>query len=130
MTTIEKFTDLKVWQEAHKLTLLVYNYTREFPKEEIFGLKSQLRRAVISIESCIAEGFSRYHYKDRLNFYYDSRGSVSEVQSQSITAKDLGYFTKLQFKEVFERSEVVGVILGGLIRSTEGLSRKKKSQIT
>ncbi|MFH1863520.1 MAG: four helix bundle protein [bacterium] len=122
---IKNFTDLDVWKEAHKLTLLVYKETKTFPKDEMFGLISQIRRAVVSIESCIAEGFARYHYKDRLNFYYDARGSVAEVESQAITSRDLGYLSESQFKEIFNQSERVGVILSGLIRSTESLSKKR-----
>jgi len=122
--TIERFTDLDVWKEAHKLTLLIYKYTKDFPKSEIFGLISQLRRAAISIESCIAEGFSRYHYKDRLNFYYDSRGSIAEVQTQTITSHDLEYFTENMFSEIMDQSEKVAIILGGLIRSTLKLTKK------
>lgn len=128
MTTINKFTDLKVWQEAHNLTLLVYKYTNSFPKSEIFGLTSQIRRATVSIESCIAEGFSRFHFKDRLVFYYDARGSIAEVQSQSITSKDVEYFTKVQFDEIWKQSELVALILGGLIKSTVNLSQKKSSR--
>lgn len=122
---IEKFTDLDVWKEAHKLTLLIYNITKNFPKSEVFGLTSQIRRAVVSIESCIAEGFSRFHYKDRLNFYYDSRGSISEVQTQTITVKDLEYIKNEDFEEIMRQSEKVAIILGGLIRSTENLAGKK-----
>ncbi|OGH19728.1 MAG: hypothetical protein A3D74_00130 [Candidatus Levybacteria bacterium RIFCSPHIGHO2_02_FULL_37_13] len=121
---INKFTDLEVWKEAHKLTLLIYRITQNFPREEMYGLTSQIRRAAISIESCIAEGFCRYHYKERLNFYYDARGSIGEVQSQSITGKDLQFMNEEDFKKVFDQAEKVGVILGGLIRSTENLSRK------
>lgn len=124
MVKINKFTDLEVWKEAHKLTLLVYEVTTQFPKEELYGLVSQLRRAAVSIESCIAEGFSRFHYKDRLNFYYDARGSVGEVQSQAIITKDLRFMSDIDFKSVFNQSEKVGVILGGLIRSTEQLSKR------
>jgi four helix bundle protein len=127
MTTITKFTDLDVWKEAHKLTLLIYKYTESFPKSEEFGLKNQLRRAAVSVESCIAEGFSRYHFKDRLTFYYDSRGSISEIQSQAITSKDLSYINANQSEEIFRQSEKVAIILGGLIRSTERLSKKKIS---
>jgi four helix bundle protein len=127
MVTIRKFSDLETWKESHKLTLLVYKYTKGFPKSETFGLISQLRRAVVSVESCIAEGFSRYHYKERLLFYYRSRGSLAEVQSQSITARDLKYLTKKQFTEIFEQSEKTGVILGGLIRKTEQFANKKTS---
>lgn len=121
---ISKFTDLVAWKEAHTLTLLIYRITRTFPKDELYALTSQLRRAVISIESCIAEGFNRFHYKSRLTFYYDSRGSLGEVQSQSITAKDLKYMTEKDFQNVLEQSEKVGIILGGLIRSTENLSKE------
>src|SRR3989344_2420562 len=104
---IKRFTDLDVWKESHKLTLSVYKYTKDFPRSETFGLTSQLRRAVVSIESCIAEGFSRYHYKDRLNFYYDSRGSIAEVQTQTITSYDLNYLTKTSFDEILKQSEKV-----------------------
>ncbi|PIZ47875.1 diversity-generating retroelement protein bAvd family protein [Candidatus Woesebacteria bacterium CG_4_10_14_0_2_um_filter_39_14] len=87
-------------------------------------MTSQLRRAAVSIESCIAEGFCRFHFKDRLNFYYDARGSIGEVQSQMIDAKDLGFVSEEEFKQVFDQAEKVGVILGGLIRSTENLSKR------
>lgn len=119
---ISKFTDLEAWKEAHRLTLLVYEITNKFPKTELYGLISQIRRAAVSIESCIAEGFCRYHYKDRLNFYYDARGSVGEIQSEIIDAKDLKFINEEDFKKVFEQAEKVGVILGGLIRTTQRLS--------
>jgi four helix bundle protein len=122
---IKNFTDLEVWKESHKLTLLVYRITKEFPKEEMFGLISQIRRAVISIESNIAEGFARFHYKDRLNFYFQARGSISELESQLITSKDLGYINEKDFQDIFSQAEKSGKILSGLIRSTENLSDKK-----
>lgn len=122
--TIVKFTDLDAWQEAHKLTLLVYKITSEFPKAELYGLISQLRRAAVSVEACIAEGFSRFHYKDRLNFYYDSRGSLGEVESELIDAKDLEFIAQNDFEEIIGQIEKTGKILGGLIRSTEKLSQK------
>lgn len=121
---INTFTDLEAWKQAHALTLLVYKITYSFPKTEIYGLSSQLKRAAVSIESCIAEGFCRYHYKDRLNFYYDSRGSIGEVQSQLLDAKDLNFVDEKNFENAFDLAEKVGVILGGLIRSTENLVKK------
>lgn len=120
---IQKFTDLEVWKEAHKLTLMVYKHTESFPKSETFGLTSQIRRAVVSNESCIAEGFSRYHYKDRLNFYFDARGSLAEVETQLLISKDLKYLTDKQYKDIIEQCQKVEIILAGLIRSTEKLSR-------
>lgn len=119
---ISKFTDLEVWKEAHKLTLLVYKITASFPKSEQYGLISQLRRAAVSVESCIAEGFSRYHYKDRLRFYYDSRGSISEVQTQFLIAKDLKFVSKEEFEALWNQTEKVAIILSGLIKSTEKLA--------
>ena len=122
---IKNFTDLEVWKEAHKLTLLIYRVTKTYPKEEMFGLISQIRRSAVSVESCIAEGFARFHYKDRLNFYYQSRGSISEIESQLITSKDLEYINKNEFETIFDQAEKTGRILSGLIRSTENLSIKK-----
>lgn len=121
---IEKFTDLVVWQEAHKLTLRIYTLCKKFPKEEVYGLTSQIKRAVVSIESCIAEGFCRFHYKDRLTFYYDARGSLGETQSQLLDALDLKFITKLDFDEAFQQSEKVAGLLGGLIKSTNGLAKQ------
>ena len=121
---ISEFTDLKAWQEAHKLTLLVYQVTDRFPKSELYGLTSQLRRAVVSVESCVAEGFCRFHYKDRLNFYYEARGSLGEVESQILDARDLRFIRDDDFKLIWEQAEKVSVVLGGLIRSTQALSKR------
>jgi len=90
------------------------------------SLISQLRRASVSIESCIAEGFSRYHFKDRLNFYYDSRGSIAEVQCQLIISKDLSYLNNNEFEVAYIKSQKVAIILSGLIKTTERLSKEKK----
>ena len=122
---IKNFTDLEVWKEAHKLTLLIYGVTKTYPKEEMFGLISQIRRSAVSVESCIAEGFARFHYKDRLNFYYQSRGSIGEIESQLITSKDLEYINENELEVIFNQAEKTGRILSGLIRSTENLSIKK-----
>jgi len=125
MATLQKFTDLKVWREAHNLTLLVYKHTKDYPKSESFGLTSQLRRAAVSIESCIAEGFARYHYKDRITFYYDARGSISELQSQIITSKDLEFLNQNTYEKIWIQSRTVEIILSGLIKSTEELSKRR-----
>lgn len=124
MALIQKFTDLEVWKVSHELTILVYKLTKNFPKDEVFGITSQIRRASVSIESNIAEGFSRYHFKDRLNFYYQSRGSASEVQTQLLIAKDLEYISIEEFNKAYDLSQKVLIILSGLIKSTENISRK------
>lgn len=125
MDKIRKFEDLVAWQEAHKLTLMVYTITAKFPSLEKFNLTSQLRRAAVSAESCIAEGFCRFHYKERLQFYYDSRGSLGEIQSQMTDARDLKFVSSYDFQKVMDQSERTGVILGGLIRQTEKLSLRR-----
>lgn len=66
---IKSFTDLIVWQKGHQLVLLIYKYIQTFPKEELFGLSNQLRRAIVSFTSNIAEGFSRNFYKEKVQFY-------------------------------------------------------------
>ena len=121
---IRKFTDLEAWKEAHILTLLIYQLTNQFPKSEIYGLTCQMRRAAVSIESCIAEGFCRYHYKDRLNFYYDARGSIGELESQSITAKDLKYLSEDNCDKLGSQIQRTSILLGGLIRSTQRIIKK------
>lgn len=81
---IREFTDLKVWQEGHKLVLIIYKLTNEFPKEERYSLIDQLRRCVISITSNIAEGFGRHSYKEKIQFYYQSQGSLTELKTKFI----------------------------------------------
>ena len=79
---IREFTDLIVWQETHKLVLLVYKTTKYFPKEEVFALTSQMRRSAVSIPSNIAEGFGRHSYKEKVQFYYLAHGSLLELKNQ------------------------------------------------
>ena len=79
--TIKNFYQLNAWKKGHELVLEIYKITNSFPKEERYGVISQLRRASSSVTANIAEGFARYHFKDKIRFYYNSRGSVSEVQN-------------------------------------------------
>ena len=80
MGKILHFQQLEVWQEAHKLTLLVYKITKGFPNEEKFGLVSQMRRAAVSIPANIVEGFKRRSPRDKLRFYNIAEGSLEEVK--------------------------------------------------
>lgn len=91
------FKELLVWQQAHLLTLEVYRVTQQFPQEERFGLSNQLRRAVVSVESNIAEGSARNTSRDFLQFLFVARGSLAEVEVQLLIAKDLGYITDDEF---------------------------------
>lgn len=116
---IKSFTDLITWQEVHKLVLSVYKITREFPKDERFGLISQLCRAVISISSNIAEGFSRGTMKDKIQFYRIAQGSVTEVQNQLLIARDIGYLDKSMFVKIADQTILVNKLINGLIRSSK-----------
>ncbi|MBU4347811.1 four helix bundle protein [Candidatus Parcubacteria bacterium] len=117
--TIKKFTDLDAWKEGHKLVLMIYEITKIFPKEEMFGLISQMRRCAVSITSNIAEGFSRQSYKEKLQFYSIALGSITELQNQLLIAKDVNYIAKEQFQIIAEQSIKVHKITNGLIRSSK-----------
>ena len=118
---IKSFTDLFAWQEGHKLVLQVYKITKQFPKEEQFGLTNQLRRAAVSVTSNIAEGFSRNSYKEKLQFYAVSLGSTTEIQNQLLIARDLQYITKEIFSEIAEQAIKVNKITNGLIKKTRAI---------
>lgn len=120
---IEAFTDLIAWQQAHTLVLAVYKLINEFPKKEEFALSSQLRRALISITSNLAEGFGRKTVPDRLHFYIIAQSSLTEVQNQLLLACDLGYLEKESFTKTSQLSVVVHKLIGGLIKAT----RRQKS---
>lgn len=120
---ISSFTDLNAWKEAHKLVLLIYKMTKNFPKEERYSLVDQLRRAAISIVSNIAEGFSRESYKEKVQSYSVARGSTTEVQSQLLVARDLQYITKEEFNEVARLTVTVHKLLSGLIKSSKNMNR-------
>ncbi|MDP2708505.1 MAG: four helix bundle protein [bacterium] len=116
--TIKSFTDLNAWREGHKLVLLIYKITKNFPKEEMFGLINQLRRAAVSVTSNIAEGFSRQSYKEKIKFYCTSLGSTTEVQNQILIAKDVKYINSGEFIEIADQTIVVHKLLNGLIKSS------------
>lgn len=105
------FKDLIVWQKSYKLALEIYGTTKSFPKEELSGLSSQMRRTAISIPSNISEGYSRQHKKEYSHFLSISYGSLSELETQSLLAKDLGYINEESYK-IFENlfKEVGGML--------------------
>jgi len=100
MSKITSFTNLIAWQESHKLVVQIYKVTQIFPKEETFGLTNQIRRATVSISSNIAEGFSRTTLIDKNRFYIMAKGSLTEVQSQLLIARDVNYLKKEIFYEL------------------------------
>lgn len=117
------FEQSSVWQLAHKVVLRIYPLTKSFPKDETFALTSQIRISAISIEANIAEAFGRYHHLDKLNFYYNSRGSVEETKSHLITSRDLQYISLKEYAEIRNMLEILGKELNPVIIS---LRSKKK----
>ncbi|MBI2268510.1 MAG: four helix bundle protein [Candidatus Blackburnbacteria bacterium] len=116
---IKSFTDLNAWKQAHELVLLIYKITKKFPHEEQFGLVNQIRRAVVSITSNIAEGFSRSSYKEKSQFYSMALGSLTEVQNQLLIAKDLKYIAQEEFMEIANKTVAVNKLLNGLIKKSK-----------
>jgi len=119
---IKTFKDLLVWEEGHKLVLIIYKITNKFPAEERFGLTSQLRRAAISITSNIAEGFSRRTMKDKAQFYHMGLGSLTEAENQLLVARDLRYITDEDFFSSQNQMILVSKLLNGLIKATRSYS--------
>jgi four helix bundle protein len=117
MQKARSFKDLEVWKKAHELALVSYKITHKFPKEEVFGLTNQIRRAAVSVASNIAEGFCRKTTKDKLQFYSIAQGSLSELESQFLIAKDVGYLTSEDFYLAENIIISTGNLLGGLRRS-------------
>lgn len=106
--------ELDVWKTAMFLVTEIYEVTGTFPREEIYGLTNQLRRAAVSIPSNIAEGAARQTDKEFVHFLYRSLGSLAEVETQVVIAGNLGYETKLEF--LLERVVSLRKLLHGLIR--------------
>ena len=106
---------LLVWQRAHSLVLKIYEVTNTFPKEEIWGLTSQIRRATVSVPSNIVEGKARGSRNDFKRFLLIARGSLEEVKYQSLLAKELKYMNDEQYEELTAMIDNVGRLLGGLI---------------
>ncbi len=116
---IQSFTDLNVWKEGHKLVIMVYKITKSFPKEETYSLIDQMRRAAASITANIAEGFGRQTYKEKVQFYYMAKGSLSELKNFILIAKDIGYLSVDQLRQLVEQANIADQILQGFIRKSK-----------
>ncbi len=117
MSEIKDFTDLNAWKQSQEVVLGIYKATKLFPKDEQFGLTSQIRRAAISITSNIAEGFGRRSRPDKSHFYIMAQASLYEVHSQLITAQQLGYVdnNSVLINNISDAKR----LLSGLIKSTQ-----------
>jgi four helix bundle protein len=116
---IQNFYDLDAWKMAHLLALDIYKISENFSNRERYGITDQLRRAGSSVSANIAEGFERYHFKDKIRFYYQARGSVAEVQNFLLLAKDLNMISMDICKDLGEKANNVRQSINGLVRSIE-----------
>lgn len=106
-----------VWQKAYILVQMIYTHSHHFPSTESYGLTSQIRRAGVSVLANIAEGSERQHKKEFLQFLAVARGSLAEVETYLMLAKDLDYLNEKEFSSLEEQRRQVGRLLRGLYKS-------------
>jgi len=99
------FENIIAWQKAHNFVLLTYRVTRHFPEDEKFGLTSQFRRAAVSIEANIAEGYKKLSKTDKLRFFNIAQGSLEECRDYHILSRDLGYINSVEFDSLHQSIE-------------------------
>jgi len=113
---IRTYRDLELWQKSIQLVKEVYELTKKYPKQETYGLVSQMRRAAVSIPSNIAEGFRRFHNKEYKQFLYVSSGSCAELETQLTISKELAYITQADEIALLERLDHIGRMRTNLIK--------------
>lgn len=123
-TKLKSYKELVVWQKAVELVAEVYAATAQFPREEIFGLTSQLRRSAVSVPSNIAEGQGRATKGEFVQFLANARGSICELETQILIARKLGYLSPEGGQILASRTTEVARILNGLLTSLGGPRRK------
>jgi four helix bundle protein len=114
---MNKFKELKAWQKAIDFVTKIYSKTIEFPKEEIYGLTTQLRRSAVSIPSNIAEGAGRGTHKEFSHFLDITRGSTYEVETQLIISKNLKFLNDQTFEDLYFELEEIQKMITGLQKS-------------
>jgi four helix bundle protein len=118
---MQRLTDLKVWQRSHKLVLTVYGLTRSFPKEELYGVISQLRRAAFSVPANIAEGSKRKQPHDYARFLNIAESSLAETEYYVFLSRDLEYFDpQVNVDDIFREIDEISRMLSTLRRKVEG----------
>jgi four helix bundle protein len=126
ITVTGSYRALKAWQDAVELVMDVYSCTRNFPKEETYGLANQLRRAAVSVASNIAEVKSRHTDKEFLLFLHHARGSVFEVETQLVIAGRLGYITKDETDRMENSAGELARMLNGLIKAIKSMNQETR----
>jgi len=113
---IKTYRDLDIWKKGIELVKAIYDLTKKFPKQEMYGLISQMRRAAVSIPSNVAEGFRRFHNREYKQFLYVSSGSCAELETQLTISKELRYITESDEAALLERLDHIGRMTSSLIK--------------
>ena len=116
---MESYKGLVVYQKAYRLSLEIYQVTRNYPKEEVYGLVSQMRRSAVSIPCNIAEGYRRGHRGEYIQFLHIAHGSCGELETLLSLSRDLKFIDEARFEKLYELQEEVSRLLNGLIASLE-----------
>lgn len=115
----QSYRELKVWKRSVQLVKAIYLATTKFPADELYGLRSQMRRAAVSVPSNIAEGQARFSQKEFLRFLRTARGSLSELETQVILSFELGHFVEDVSESLLEECAEIGRMLNGLYNSIQ-----------
>ena len=113
---IENFKDLKIWQKGIELAKAIYRVTDSFPAKETYGIVGQMRRAVVSVPSNVAEGFMRRHNKEYRQFLYIALGSLAELETQVIISEQLGFLNKEESDKIQTNIDEIDKMTTGLIK--------------
>ena len=113
---IKSFRELKIWKVAMGLVKKIYQRTKSFPKEELYGLTSQMRRSAVSIPSNVAEGFRRQHNNEFKQFLYITLGSCAELETQIVIAKELNYINTTQESDFLESLDHICRMTSNLVK--------------
>jgi len=119
---IKDFQDLDIWKRGIKTVTEIYELTANFPKQELYGLTAQLRRAAVSIPSNTAEGFARFSNKEYIQFLFVSLGSCAEATTQIIIALNLGYLSREEAEEIKNELNIISKMIMSLIKKLKSVS--------
>lgn len=125
MSEFKSYKELDAWIRARNFVKEIYIVTKTFPKEEFYGIVSQMRRSAVSIPSNIAEGYGRQYKKETIHFLHVARGSLYELETQLCLASDLGYIVETRFNELILVLEECRRLLNGLIKYFENNNNLK-----
>ena len=120
------FEDIKAWKVGREFKKNIYSIVRKFPKEELFAITQQIRRAVVSITANIAEGYGRYHFQENIQFCRIARGSTNEVLDHLYSALDFNYITKTEFDLLYKEGRDVEYAINGYINFMNQQKNKER----